>query len=72
MEALFDGNECGVGTGTTTTAWATRRCTPHPNPLTHGVFTRPSVKGIQLAAFSLGKYAKQMKQRGKKWAKRKI
>jgi hypothetical protein len=61
----------GVGTGTTTTAWATRRCTPRPGLFTYGMFTRPSAKGIQLATFSLGKYAKQMKKRGKKWEKTK-
>jgi hypothetical protein len=60
-------NKMGVGTGTTTTAWATRKCTPPPGLLTYGVFARPSVKGIQLATFSLGKYAKQMKKRGKQW-----
>jgi hypothetical protein len=61
----------GVGTETTTTAWATRRFTPRPGPLTYGVFTRPSAKGIQRATLSLGKYAKQMKQRGNQWAKTK-
>jgi hypothetical protein len=61
----------GVGTGTTTDAWETRRCTPRPGPLAYGVFTRPSANGIQLATFSLGKYAKQMKQRGKQWEKTK-
>jgi hypothetical protein len=44
----------GVGTGTTTTAWETRRCTPCPGPLTYGVLKRHSAKGIQLAIFSLG------------------
>jgi hypothetical protein len=62
-------NNMGVGTGTTTTAWATRRYTPIPGILTYGVFTRTSAKGIQLATFSLGKYAKQMKKRGKQWEK---
>jgi hypothetical protein len=61
----------GVGTWNTTTAWATRRCTPCPGPLAYGVFTRPSAKYIQLATFSLGKYAKQMKKRGKQWEKTK-
>jgi hypothetical protein len=61
----------GVGTGTTTTAWETRRCTPRPGPLTYGVFTRPFVKGIQLGTFSLGKYAKEKNKRVKKWEKTK-
>jgi hypothetical protein len=61
----------GVGTGTTTTAWATRRCSPCPDPLAYGAFTRPSAKGIQLVTFSLGKSAKQIKKRVKHWAKTK-
>jgi hypothetical protein len=62
----------GVGTGNKITAWATTRCNPRPGPLTYGVFKRPSAKGIQLATFSLGKYAKKNKKRGKQWAKKKI
>jgi hypothetical protein len=67
--SLMERNVC-VGTGTITTAWAKRRCTPRPGP-SYGAFTRTSAKGIQLATFSLGKYAKQMKQRGNQWAKTK-
>jgi hypothetical protein len=72
MEEVVDGKERGCWNWDHNHCLGNKKMYPRHGQLIYGVFTRPSAKGIQLVTLSLGKYAKQMKQRGKQWAKRKI
>jgi hypothetical protein len=71
MEALIYGKERGRWNWDHNHCLGNKKIYPMPWPIDIRRVYRTLCEGIQLATFSLGKYAKQMKKREKQWDKTK-